>query len=177
MLLPETPDYDTMQGSNGNWEGEGAVEEQQISKKQPKACPSTYKTFSLSLQALVILAKHSSLCPSSDIAQDIQSEATLLRRILSVLSRENIIETREGREGGYRLSKRPEEITLAEVYAALHIDEARCVSMTEATGENPFGVKMKAVMYDITSEIDQSILNVLEKYTIQDLVNRTYELD
>ena len=153
------------------------MEAQQSSKKQPKACPSTYKTFSLSLQALVILAKHSSTCPSSDIATSMQSEATLLRRILAVLAREHIIETREGREGGYRLSKSPELITLAEVYKVLQIDEARCSGMTEATGENSFGLKMKSVMFDITTEIDQSVLTVLSNYTIADLVERTCEPD
>lgn len=167
-----------MQGSKGYREGEGTMQERQISKKQqPKAHPSTYKTFSLSLQALVILAKHSGLCPSADIAQNIQSEATLLRRMLSVLSRENIIETREGREGGYRLSKSPDEISLAEVYTALHIDEARFISMIEATGEHSFGLQMRAVMHEITSEIDQSVLKVLNQYTLRDLVDRTCELD
>jgi len=153
------------------------MEAQQPSKKQPKSCPSTYKTFSLSLQALVILAKHSSTCPSSDIATYMQSEATLLRRILAVLARERIIETREGREGGYRLSKSPDLITLAEVYTALQLDEARCSGMTEATGENQFGMAMKSVMYEITSEIDQSVLNKLSQYTIADLLKRTCEPD
>lgn len=151
------------------------MQEQSVIKKQPKPCSSTYKTFSLALQALVVLAKKRTTCPSNGIAESIQSEATLLRRILSVLAAAQILETREGREGGYRLSRSADAITLGEVYRALQIAEARCQSMMEATGADHFGAKMKSIIAEVTAEMDVSIFNTLQKYTIQDLLERTYE--
>lgn len=73
----------------------------------------SYKMFGLSLQALVVLTKQKDTCPSWDIAQHLRSEATQLRRVLAKLVRENILETKEGRDGGYRLKKPANTVTLA----------------------------------------------------------------
>lgn len=151
------------------------MQDQSSIKKQVKSCPSTYKTFSLALQALVILAKENTTCPSNCIAELIQSEATLLRRILSVLVGASILETREGRDGGYRLSRPADAITLGEVYHALQIPQSRYQIMLDATGEHLFGAKMKSIITELTEEMDQSIYNTLQKYTILDLLERTYE--
>lgn len=152
------------------------MQDQPSIKKQIKSCPSTYKTFSLALQALVILAKENTTCTSNDIAESIQSEATLLRRILSVLAGAGILETREGRDGGYKLSRPAETILLGEVYHALQIAETRCQIMLDATGEHLFGTKMKSIIAELTEEMDQSIYNTLQRYTILDLLEQTYEL-
>lgn len=151
------------------------MQEESTIKKQHKSCPSTYKTFSLALQALVILAKENTTCPSNDIAESIQSEATILRRILSVLAGANILETREGRDGGYRLSRPADAIKLGEVYRALQIAESRYQTMLDATGEHIFGAKMKCIIRELTDEMDQSLFNTLQKHTILDLLERTYE--
>lgn len=143
-----------------------------INEKAAGISPS-HKWFGLSLQALVVLAKRGSLCPSCDIARHLQSEPTLLRKILAKLAKENILETREGREGGYRLKKRPEELTLAEVYQALQMEQSVCTGMRDAAGCHPFGEEMKAAFRDISEELDRSMLEVLGKHTIADLAGRT----
>lgn len=142
-------------------------------KQAAATCPSTYKSFSLALQALVILGKQSGTCPSSDIATFLASEATVLRRILASLAREHIIETREGRVGGYRLAREADAITLADVYAALHIHDARSSSMLDATGDHPFGNQMKVAIKDVLTDIDENMMSVLRSYTIADLVEKT----
>ncbi len=80
------------------------------------------KWFGLAVQALIILAKENiQMCPSIEIANYLQSEATLMRRVLAVLAREGILETREGRDGGYRLKKAPESIALVDLYSAFQV--------------------------------------------------------
>ncbi|NMM50940.1 RrF2 family transcriptional regulator [Paenibacillus aquistagni] len=144
----------------------------QNADKRSGTCPSTYKTFSLALQALVILGKQSGNCPSSDIAKYLDSEPTVLRRILAALAKEQMIEAKEGRVGGYRLAKDAEDITLADVYAVLHLHDARCSSMLEATGDHAFGEQMKAAMKDVLEDIDQSLMKVLNAYSIADLMGK-----
>ncbi|MFD0693357.1 RrF2 family transcriptional regulator [Paenibacillus sp. GCM10027628] len=133
------------------------------------------KWFGLAVQALVILSKEKvQTCPSVEIAGSLQSEATLLRRVLAVLAREGFLETREGRDGGYRLKKSPESITLAEVYDAFQAGIPLCFGIKETTGTHPFGVEMKAAFSDITDEMEQSIRQVLGRYTIADLADRLH---
>lgn len=142
-----------------------------------KLFPSSYKAFSLALQALVLLAKHSNRCPSGDMAQKLQSEATLLRRIMASLAQHHIVETREGRDGGYRLTRPSEHIRLSEVYKALQLKESINTCMIDATGDNHFGQQMKYVISDLTDEMESSVMNTLSQYTIADLVKKSGEFD
>lgn len=131
-----------------------------------------HKWFGLSLQALVVLTKNCTTCSSATIAEKLQSEPTILRRILAKLAKENILETREGREGGYRLKKPAEQITLAEIYRALQVGEPLCNGMVDTTGLHPFGLEMKAAFSDIAEEIDNQVIQVLGRYTLADLAGR-----
>jgi Rrf2 family protein len=136
------------------------------------------KWFGLAVQALIILSREQMLtCPSVDIAAYLQSEATLLRRVLAVLSREGLLETREGRDGGYRLKKNPESISLVEVYNAFQVSSPLCFGIVDKTGTHPLGIQMKTVLSDITKELDLSMREVLKNYTIADLAKRLDKLD
>ncbi|WP_276353800.1 Rrf2 family transcriptional regulator [Cohnella caldifontis] len=141
----------------------------------PEKCTGNHhpKWFGLALQALVILSKEQPhTCPSAELAEHLHSEATLLRRILAVLAKEGILETREGRDGGYRLKKDPRRLTLAEVYSALQVGDPLCYGIQETTGSHPFGRGMKAAFLDLTKEMDMSLKVVLSRYTVADLAER-----
>lgn len=68
-------------------------------KKAKHTCPSNSKAFGLALQALVFMSDSPNRHPSTNIADHLCSEATLIRRILAKLAQENILEVREGRDG------------------------------------------------------------------------------
>ncbi|MBP2001911.1 Rrf2 family protein [Paenibacillus shirakamiensis] len=129
-----------------------------------------FKWFGLAIQSLVVLSKCPESCPSGEIAARVKSEATMLRRILSRLACQGILETREGRVGGYRLKRAPEEITLEEVYLALQAGESFCSPMLETTGDHAFGREMHASFFNIIGEVNEHVLIVLRKYTIADLM-------
>lgn len=142
----------------------------------PEKCTGNHhpKWFGLALQALVILSKEQiQICPSGELAGHLHSEATLLRRIMAVLAKEGILETREGRDGGYRLKRDPKSVTLADVYTALQVGDPLCYGIKDTAGSHPFGLEMKAAFQDLTHEMNQSIKEVLSRYTIADLAERT----
>jgi Rrf2 family transcriptional repressor of oqxAB len=142
----------------------------------PEKCTGNHhpKWFGLALQALVILSKEQiQTCPSAELAGYLQSEATLLRRILAVLAREGLLETREGRDGGYRLKRDPKTVTLAEVYTALQVGDPLCYGIKETTGTHPFGQEMNAAFQDLTRQMNQGLTDVLSRYTIADLAERS----
>jgi Rrf2 family protein len=131
------------------------------------------KWFGLALQALVILSKDNvNNCPSAELAAYIQSEATLLRRILATLAKGGILETREGRDGGYRLRRDPQTITLAELYTVLQVSDPMFFGIKETTGSHTFGMEMNAIFCDITAEMDRSLLEVLGRYTVGQIAER-----
>jgi Rrf2 family transcriptional repressor of oqxAB len=144
----------------------------------PEKCVGSHhpKWFGLALQALVILSKDNvKTCPSAELAVYLQSEATLLRRILATLAKGGILETREGRDGGYRLRRDPQSITLAEVYTVLQVSDPMLFAIKETTGSHNFGMEMNAIFCDITAEMDRSLLEVLGRYTVGQIAERAHE--
>ncbi|MEK3734870.1 MULTISPECIES: Rrf2 family transcriptional regulator [unclassified Paenibacillus] len=141
--------------------------------KSAASCQSSYKNFSLALQALVALEKHAGKCSSGDLALYLQSEPTVLRRILKALAQENIIESREGRDGGYRLIRSADSISLADVYNALHIHSHISAGMLDAAGEHHFGERIKCAFSDVISDLEESMLQVLSARTIADIAEKT----
>ncbi|MBW4084399.1 Rrf2 family transcriptional regulator [Paenibacillus sp. S150] len=133
-----------------------------------------YKSFGLVLQALVIIARKEGItCSSCEIAGYLSSEPTVLRKALAKLTKEGILATREGRDGGFMLNRSPEELTLAEIYHAMEVGGLRSNGVKETMCENVFGQQMKNACGDILEEMDQSAVGVLRKYTLAELVRRT----
>ncbi|WP_239618756.1 Rrf2 family transcriptional regulator [Cohnella mopanensis] len=144
---------------------------------KPEKCVGSHhpKWFGLALQALVILSKDNiKTCPSAELAVQLQSEATLLRRILANLAKGGILETREGRDGGYRLSKDPYSVSLAEVYSVLQVSDLLSLGIKETTGSHAFGKDMNVIFCELTREMDRSILEVLSRYSIGDIAERAH---
>ena len=129
------------------------------------------KRFGFGLQALIVLASAVGQYSSAEIAEHIHCEPTALRKILSRLTDAGFIEVRQGRGGGYTLAKRPEDITLAEVYHSLHDEAPLWDRMLDTTGSHLFGKKVREsfehIMTDIHSHVDQVLLS----YTVADLLD------
>lgn len=132
-----------------------------------------YKSFGLVLQALVLLARKGNTCSSCELAELLSSEATLLRKTMAKLTREQILITKEGRDGGYALNCDPEELTLAEIYQALEAGESRCQAVNDTVCGTALGEQMKEACSDIFEEMDRSMMTVLEKYTLADMVRKS----
>ncbi|WP_138755218.1 RrF2 family transcriptional regulator [Paenibacillus sinopodophylli] len=131
------------------------------------------KWFGLALQALVILSQKPEVYPSAAIADCLKSEATQLRKVLAKLATAKLIETREGRDGGYRLNRAPELISLADVYSALKVGEPLCSGMLDTIGCRASSLQMESAFVDIATEIEEKIRESLEQHTIAQLAERT----
>ncbi|WNS45204.1 Rrf2 family transcriptional regulator [Paenibacillus sp. MMS20-IR301] len=131
-----------------------------------------HKSFGLVLQALVVLARKGDTCSSCEMAELLSSEATLLRRTMAKLTRAQILVTKEGRDGGYGLNRNAEELTLAEIYQALETGESCTKTVNETMHGNVLGEQMLEAYSDIAEEMDRSMMAVLEKYTLADLLRK-----
>jgi len=132
---------------------------------------SNPKWFGYGLQALVFLATHDNhVCPSGTMAEHLESQATLLRRVLAQLAKHNLVEAKEGRDGGYRLAKPANLITLADVYRAVQVPELLALGLLETTSDGMFGQEMQMAFADIVADMEQRVLEGLEQRTIADLI-------
>lgn len=128
------------------------------------------KRFGFGVQALIVLASGSELRSSADIADQIRCEPTALRKILAQLGEAGIVEVKQGRAGGYQLARRPENITLIDVYTSLHEEEPQWDRMLDTTGSHLFGRNVHASFKKIMADISAQVAQVLGNYTIADLI-------
>ncbi len=129
--------------------------------------------FPVAVQALVVLAGTEGACSSSTMAQDLKAHAVFVRRVLAQLVRANLVQAREGRDGGYRLARSAEAITLAEVYQAVAVAEP-----VEDTACNE-GVndRVQNILDEVGVEAEQRLLEVLSQHTLASVLRRVVKLD
>lgn len=123
--------------------------------------------FRKAVHILIYLAKDGAFQSSATIACSVHSHATFLRRILALLAAAGIVETREGREGGYGLKAPADQISLAEVYMAVRGEEQECAAADASCELNE---KLNASVDEIMQEADKRMLAFLQGYTLADLM-------
>lgn len=111
------------------------------------------------------------------IAEDEGLTQQYAGKIFRVLARARLVESERGRNGGYRLARRPEEIGVLEVLVALggrFFAPERCGRFAgiRAACVNAGACTVRLLW----SETDRAIEDVLSRYTLRDLVEREKEL-
>lgn len=114
----------------------------------------------MAVKALVYLEKHGELCASGSIARSIDCEVTLVRRVLTRLVQADLIAAREGREGGYVLTRSADHITLADIYHAIEICDPIFPGMMHEPETNPFCEELAIAVSEILAESERRMLEV-----------------
>lgn len=129
--------------------------------------------FSVAVQSLVWLSMSGGVCPSSEIAAQVQAHATFLRRVMSPLVQAGIVVAREGRVGGYCLGRPPERITLGDVYTAVKTvpgEVTDCPESDEACRNRL--AQLDAVLQTILEQAEDHAVDFLNRITIADLARK-----
>lgn len=127
------------------------------------------------IQAVVWLGKSGGIISSSLIADRVKTHATFVRRIMTSLSKANIIVSKGGRDGGYYLEKSPKEITLADIYRAIAVTaptkkdkvEFEYHADEESIDVEDFNNKLD----DILADAEDSAVAYLNTITVEQLMN------
>ena len=124
------------------------------------------------LKALVYIAEKSredKLVRIKEIADDQNISVQYLEQILFKLKNENIIEGKRGPNGGYRLAKNPEEITLHDLYKLL--DEEEKVRDCNESKENKANCNGQSCGTTcIWNKLDNAMTKILEETTLNDFI-------
>jgi len=136
--------------------------------------------FAVAVHILVELARCGSNLSSAAIADQVNSHATFMRRILARLAQAGLVEAREGRDGGYTLKLPAERITLADVFVAIRwesqeeAERGACGEPVEpaesACAEVDRNERLDRALAEIMEDIDQHVLERLREHTIASLM-------
>ncbi|MFC5471044.1 RrF2 family transcriptional regulator [Cohnella suwonensis] len=123
--------------------------------------------FAVAVHILVWLAKCGCVVSSAEIAGEVNSHATFMRRVLATLAQRGFVEAREGRDGGYSLKMPPDRITLADVFAVVTCDGSEAAEHSDCGAE---GEKLDDRLVEIMAEAERRTLEYLKQHTIADFI-------
>ena len=134
-------------------------------------------TVGIHILALIELNKDG-VSSSEYLAGSVNTNPTLIRKIMGMLKKAKLIEVKPGIAGA-KLTKEPGNITLLEVYKAVEVvQEKELFSMHQ----NPHpdclvGRNIQDTIMPVLSEAQLSLEKVLENVTIEDIVGDIIEKD
>ena len=111
----------------------------------------------------------SQLAGAADVAERLGAARRGLEPVLQGLSRAGLLESLRGPRGGYRLARRPRDIRLADILAAVSEGGGPDAAPTE---EGLSGALQAAVVGPLWQELDALLRERLEALTLEDLLRR-----
>ncbi len=107
---------------------------------------------------------------SNMVAQSVNTNPVVIRRIVGSLVKHGLVEVQMGTGGGSRLTRPPEDITLADIYLALEEGEVFDVPMLEDSHECPIGRIVRPVLKKVLGEAEKSMIQYLQKVKLSDVM-------
>ncbi len=108
-----------------------------------------------------------------DLSQDIGVPLPTVRKILKILTMEKLLVSTRGSNGGYRLARHPEQISLMDMVEALEGP----VAMTECSSGEPCECKIdNCGLGKNWSLINQLLQNTLESYNLAQMAGSLADL-
>lgn len=122
------------------------------------------------LRVMIDLAEHQGdgYIRMKDVAERQGISLKYLEKILPVLAKNNIVDGIQGKGGGYRLSRSPEEYTLGEILRLTEgsLAPVSCLECGEATCDRAADCRTLPVW----TELDRLINEYLDSVTVADLL-------
>jgi Rrf2 family protein len=132
----------------------------------------TSSRFAVAVHVLTLMARSDGEpLKSEQVAESVNTNPVVIRRMLCDLAQENLVVSHTGSNGGSRLARPPEQITLLDVYRAVECPDV--FSLHRRPNRHcPVGVGIGPVLEQVRGEIGSAIEQVLGKLTIKDVLLR-----
>lgn len=127
--------------------------------------------FATAIHILTLLALTKDSLSSSYIAGSININPAMVRKSLSILSSNGLVETKEGKGGGASLAKPADQILLSAVYQA--VNSANLLG--KLNSPNPdchTGKQLNIHLLDLYNQADHALINKLSTITLADFCKK-----
>ncbi len=122
------------------------------------------------LKVMLDLAQHNdgTNISLSDISERVKESQKYLETTVAALSAANLIISARGKSGGYRLARKPEEYSVAEIICAA---EGSLLPVSCLDDANPCENACNCRSLPLWRELDEVIMNFLRSKKLSDLLN------
>lgn len=126
--------------------------------------------FAMATHIMTSLAVKQEKISSTYLASSLNTNPVVVRRILGELQKAGLLKTDTGRTGGAMLIKKPNAISLYDVYAAIDDGDLFAYNPNDPNKECMLSCKMKSVLSPIFASACEAIASKLKKIKLSDLV-------
>ncbi len=127
--------------------------------------------FAMALHILTMLATSGDDNVKSEcIAASVNTNAVVIRRLLGQLGQAKLVSSQTGAFGGTRLSRKPRDISLCEIYKAVSCGEVFALHAKAPNQDCPVGKNIEGVLCTLQKEIDKSVAEKLGQYSLQKVI-------
>lgn len=128
--------------------------------------------FAVAVHILSMLAQKSDEKVKSEcIAESVNTNAVVIRRLLCNLQDANLVVSQKGATGGTQLAKSAEEINLNDIYEAVSHGEVFSLHPRKPNQDCPVGKNIESVLCNLQKDIDNAIREKLVRYTLADVLD------
>ena len=129
--------------------------------------------FAITIHILTLLSKFPDEFLSSDfIAESMNLHPVLVRKEIANLKKNNIVESKEGKNGGTRLLKSASKITLDAIFKMTFDTVTLGYSKNEPNPDCPVGKQINKNLENLYEDINQTISLQLSDITLEDFANK-----
>jgi DNA-binding IscR family transcriptional regulator len=109
---------------------------------------------------------------SENIANSVNTNPVVVRRIIGLLVCHNIVKVKMGSGGGAYLARNPKEINLAEIYFALEEGSVFEVPQFADSYHCEIGKIVRPVLMEVLKAAEQGLIENLRKTTLADVIEQ-----
>ena len=133
-------------------------------------------SFNLAIHALVCLSHSRRSLSSEALAENICTNPTRVRRVMAGLKKAEMVETREGLDGGYRLTADPASLTLRQVAEAVNTRFVDCAWHSGDIDQDcAICSGMAGVMDALYRNMNEECAAYLSRLTVADIEKELFE--
>lgn len=131
---------------------------------------TTNLRFSVALHILTLLAaKGTGLLTSEAIAASVDTNPVVIRRVMASLRQSGLVESRPGVNGGWRLQKPADAITLCKVFESVR-EEDLLAMHAHPNPHCPIGGHIRDSLQGVFAEAEKALHSSLSNQTIADVL-------
>src|SRR5687767_2479959 len=94
---------------------------------------------------------------SEQVAKSVNTNPVVIRRILCELAHARLVVSQTGSAGGSRLARRPDEITLLDIFEAVERRGVFSLHRQPASRRCPVGINIETVLGEVLEEVDSAV--------------------
>ncbi len=126
--------------------------------------------FAVAVHVLTALAYHDGeSLSSSRLAESVRTNPVVIRRLLIRLGKAGLVETRVGKSGGVQLARRPDSITLLDIFRAVEGGSPFALPDKPENKTCAVSCAMGKLLSSVLAETDRAISRSLERVRLSEL--------